>query len=295
MSSTQPATGVLARIASHPPRRYAIAYAILIPLFAMGYWLVMPDHFYVETADLEPRIQQAPAALDRDLYSYFYANLSDQARAAGDPCLYGIEGGSVLSLCGATYFSDPLVVDESEAKFTFPVGWTEGVDGGTASGAFWLRISLDLNSWHLDSSVDRNMVIAAHIEVENGSSRQIPRSLVMALFPGTNPSLIWDADLGRAEESNEFNSWVVIDDAMVRRLVALRDALDGVPGRDFQGLVRMTYLSIVTSTTLGFGDIVPVTDLGRMVVGTEAVLGLILIGLFVNSSFAGVRVSSPEP
>ena len=43
---------------------------------------------------------------------------------------------------------------------------------------------------------------------------------------------------------------------------------------------RMLYLSATTITTLGLGDIVPVTDPARWAVGCEAVLGVILVGLF---------------
>ena len=43
-------------------------------------------------------------------------------------------------------------------------------------------------------------------------------------------------------------------------------------------------LSAVTVTTLGFGDVTPVTGAARAVVALEAVLGLVMIGLFVNAT-----------
>ncbi|WP_366941208.1 potassium channel family protein [uncultured Kiloniella sp.] len=36
-------------------------------------------------------------------------------------------------------------------------------------------------------------------------------------------------------------------------------------------------------TTLGYGDIVPVTDTSRLLISLESILGIILIGLFLNS------------
>jgi Ion channel len=45
----------------------------------------------------------------------------------------------------------------------------------------------------------------------------------------------------------------------------------------------MAYLTAVTVTTLGFGDITPVTAMARALVAIEAVLGLVVIGLFVNA------------
>jgi hypothetical protein len=46
---------------------------------------------------------------------------------------------------------------------------------------------------------------------------------------------------------------------------------------------RMLYFSAVTITTLGFGDIVPITTAARRLVTCEAVFGVVMIGLFLNS------------
>jgi voltage-gated potassium channel Kch len=43
----------------------------------------------------------------------------------------------------------------------------------------------------------------------------------------------------------------------------------------------MLYLSAVTITTVGYGDIVPITTAARVFVGFEAVLGVVLAGLFL--------------
>lgn len=49
------------------------------------------------------------------------------------------------------------------------------------------------------------------------------------------------------------------------------------------GFVNSFYLSIVTITTLGFGDITPSTDIGKIIVSTQALLGILLFGLFLNA------------
>jgi hypothetical protein len=46
---------------------------------------------------------------------------------------------------------------------------------------------------------------------------------------------------------------------------------------------RMFYLSAVTITTVGFGDIVPLTGRARSLVAIEAILGIVIIGMFINS------------
>jgi hypothetical protein len=67
---------------------------------------------------------------------------------------------------------------------------------------------------------------------------------------------------------------------VINRLSA---AGEGDP-KDASGLfVRMLYFSAITITTLGFGDITPVSSVARIIVGGEAVLGIVLMGLFLNS------------
>lgn len=49
------------------------------------------------------------------------------------------------------------------------------------------------------------------------------------------------------------------------------------------GLSKWLYLSAVTITTLGFGDIVPLTNWARLLVAMEALLGVLFAGLFLAS------------
>lgn len=43
----------------------------------------------------------------------------------------------------------------------------------------------------------------------------------------------------------------------------------------------LTYYSFMTLTTVGYGDITPQTNLARMVASTEAIMGVMFIGIFV--------------
>lgn len=45
---------------------------------------------------------------------------------------------------------------------------------------------------------------------------------------------------------------------------------------------RMLYFSAVTITTVGYGDVVPLTGLSRSLAALEATLGIVLLGLFVS-------------
>jgi hypothetical protein len=47
--------------------------------------------------------------------------------------------------------------------------------------------------------------------------------------------------------------------------------------------LKMLYFSIISIATLGYGDIVPITTLARFLVSAEVILGILTIGLFLNS------------
>ncbi|WP_212694911.1 potassium channel family protein [Vallitalea pronyensis] len=70
-----------------------------------------------------------------------------------------------------------------------------------------------------------------------------------------------------------------------RKLKIFVDSLNGLPYGLKGTYKRMLYLSMVTITTLGYGDIVPITNRARLLVGLESVLGIIIIGLFISSIF----------
>ena len=66
------------------------------------------------------------------------------------------------------------------------------------------------------------------------------------------------------------------------------DGYGGDPTAFSDSYWRMLYFSVVVITTVGFGDIVPMTGAARALVAVEAIVGLLLVGLFLNS-IAGRR------
>lgn len=74
------------------------------------------------------------------------------------------------------------------------------------------------------------------------------------------------------------------DERLIQKLQQLlveKDGLSRSAAKDT--FFRMLYLSAVTVTTVGYGDIVPLTDLARTAVAAEAIVGIVLIGLFLNA------------
>ena len=54
-------------------------------------------------------------------------------------------------------------------------------------------------------------------------------------------------------------------------------------GKTDSEVSSLVYFSLVTITTLGFGDITPVSRLARVIVGGEAVTGLMYVAVFIAS------------
>ncbi len=77
------------------------------------------------------------------------------------------------------------------------------------------------------------------------------------------------------------SSTIHLTDHEVAEINALIDYNEGLI-RD-NTFKRMVYFSSVTIATVGYGDIVPIDDNLRILVGLEAILGIIFIGLFINS------------
>jgi hypothetical protein len=82
-----------------------------------------------------------------------------------------------------------------------------------------------------------------------------------------------------------------VDDALVGYWRAAR----GFPSAASNEMVRFLYLSAMTVTTVGYGDIVPLTDTARTATAVEAVYGVVMAGLFLASLATRARPGNPEP
>lgn len=87
------------------------------------------------------------------------------------------------------------------------------------------------------------------------------------------------------------------EDEWQRRVFQYAEAMQGLAAYGAASYWRMLYFSAITATTVGYGDIVPVTRGSRALAASEAVFGVVLIGLFLNSLAreVGERVSRNPP
>lgn len=70
---------------------------------------------------------------------------------------------------------------------------------------------------------------------------------------------------------------------LLNRIIGLKNASKGFPSSVSNSFGRMFYLSAITITTVGYGDIVPITNIARTLISIEAIFGVVIIGMFLNS------------
>lgn len=75
------------------------------------------------------------------------------------------------------------------------------------------------------------------------------------------------------------------DPELLELYLGWRSAHLGQPSRKNGLFVRSLYLSVVTTTTLGYGDIVPLTSMARLMVAIQTILGVIITAVFLNALF----------
>ena len=101
------------------------------------------------------------------------------------------------------------------------------------------------------------------VTLPDDSTRKPVLEAVFKAPPFMSPVLCWD---GAAE--GQFRE--------------MRSGWAGNPKAFSGSYWRMLYLSAITITSVGFGDIVPISNTARLLCGLEAVLGWVIAGLFLS-------------
>ncbi len=149
-------------------------------------------------------------------------------------------------------------------------------------GGLWLEIGPQEGELNADSA-DSRYIFGVQSTGTNGvgtvTLSKPLSALVTAAFPhlhgGQVPSLL-------------------VDHRIAAHFGNLIGAYQGNPA-DASGLyTRMLYVSATTITTLGLGDVQPVSGTARAWIAAEAVAGVLLAGLFLNAIARSVRAGAED-
>ncbi|MEJ1967375.1 MAG: potassium channel family protein [Rhizomicrobium sp.] len=237
-----------------------VAYVALIPLFAIGYCLLRGQHFYAPYARMEK-----PAIADA-------IRISGYIRDAIAKSYRGHESnGDGWQIAMSDIEVSNLATDRSNGlDFTVSFFATKHEGGEIVQSTGGPQFEAHLSQQKIVVQ-QRPGWLVCHIvsfpsEPDQGGPTEFNRHL---LFRPLAASLQADAICLGGQEEN-----------------ALMNLLSGWSGdpRSLSGFPwRMLYFSATTITTVGFGDIVPLSGEARLLTAIEAIAGWLVAGLFLNA------------
>jgi len=269
----------------------AVAYLWVIVLFAFLYSL-MEGHFYYANSSRELGLSEG----------------TDTVREDKVPIGKELEGEILKTIRSASSYSesfDHWRIDSGAFEVRFLRATNKG---GDVEIAFKLatklidvsekstRLFVDLRITFLISEITTRLSrddpkgrIYLTIRVNVPEAPSVDRlHLVKALFTtdGTSaaPENV-DSLLGPSGSSVELLAKVTIpiSKPLNDRIVIFGKGIQGDPTSLPGNFWRMMYFSVVTITTLGTNDISPLTTLARMLMTLEVVIGVTIVGLFLNA------------
>jgi hypothetical protein len=256
------------------PRTWAIAYLVAIPAFGFYYLLVIPDSFYAPYAQYDPDLTADGVALTKTMQAAV-ARAYDQAFDAAVEKKYpgGIPSGGSLSLPS----KDHLVVEASKegSQLVFIINWLGPSPFFRGSVRhLWPFVTLTIKK--IEPIPQGGQAVQIKVDqtpygTERSDVLQTGENFYDAMFKRTGGDVLA----------------LTPDEA-----ATIRKYLLGVQGRTdsfSNNVVRMMYLSAVVQTTLGLGDLIPMTTAARIAVALQAIFGIVFAGLFLNAAGRGAQ------
>jgi hypothetical protein len=248
------------------PLAYLLTFLIAIPAFASLYSIVAPQGFYAPYERYEPRAVSDLRQLDSILEGVLRRSLE---AGTGQELALGNWKLDLTSLhVGEVYSADGRKLS---FRLSFSAGDVEK-PGGTRQARWSIIVTVPEHPDHTIVS-DSNVVTTYRIPEVDFAKYASPfkeqyEELFKRVFSQRELASTPALALSGPEELS-----------LQRFLLGVR----GDPSTVNASLTRMIYLSAVVITTLGFGDILPVTSEARILVATEAITGIVFAGLFLNA------------
>jgi hypothetical protein len=226
------------------PSFWAFVYFAQIVIFAFIY-LQISSQFYHSTSLNEPSLQEDERALEHILERIIYAKLIDSEDFEIPQIYVSIEFESRHDV--NIMISNILGGSIANGELRL---FRKGLDEGQLFMAF------DFLNFHSGAQAQYND--KGNVINEYGT-----------MVPAT------DGQWGSFE--------IIPDPTLLELYLGWRAAHTGQPSRKNGLIIRSLYLSVVTTTTLGYGDIVPLTSLARLLVAIQTILGVVITAVFLNA------------
>jgi hypothetical protein len=266
--------GIAARISKVHPLLFLAAYALAIPSFALTYEYI-PRGFYAPYAHLEQTGQLDAYRIGVLIQSVLRENsLSPRFRSKESSSNYAIRNNFI-------YVQRLSPRDDSTISFDVLVLVRDKKRGGDAEFPIPVVMHAASRIVIYDSQTSQRHL--RYVEQDN-----------VAAYPAGMQEMMNDTfyELFRPTDDITEGSTIEVSIAQDDEIARYFDGLKGDPLSISGAYSRMLYFSTIVITTVGFGDIVPMTPLARDVVGVEAIFGVLLVGLFLNA--VAYRAARPK-
>lgn len=251
---------VIVRFGTLSPKVYLLTYITTIIVFAAIYYFIS-DQFYHPYVRYEEAMRSEATSLRVALTKSFRDSIKEHSIIAD---------GVVLD-------SDSSIVTEvtPEGSELLVRLWIRIIKQGPnySETQFPLLLRLKPVALSITRKPGEEALLTSFPEVD--AQQGIPLPEVLSQVFG-------DIGVIRAGIRKAVQQIVITQDDLTR-MRAFTAGFSGFPNRVPGVAGRMLYLSTVTITTVGYGDIVPLSGLARFLVGLEATLGIVLLGLFISS------------
>jgi len=246
-----------------PSLGYALVYLLLIPIFAIVYCLLPVNSFYHSTVQYESEMSSKSHFLRQALTRRMEENIKSASLASNGWVL----DPSLIYVHSLTAHDDVI-----SFRLTFVV--KKHVPTHDVELLFDPIVRFPSDSrFSEDALYDKDLLDFKFVSVEDlGNNSEGPNTdeILDALFPKNEPGITGNVH------------YVKLSPQLSLQIESTARGLKGFPTGS-ENLIRMFYLSASTITTLGYGDITPITTLSRILVSVESIFGVVLVGLFLNA------------
>lgn len=302
-----------------PSKWYALAYFFCVPIFGLIYYNI-PNHFYHTTARFEKEYYSLADSLANQLVSEFehFGNLHPEVLERRRPELINpdlfkysqlIETKAKLnSVANFQVIGNRLQFDllihvsqlikedistKNGINYKAPITISFFIHPTVSFDVFWS------NSYFSASGTPRKIMnevldtFSGKVSPESSLTFKLEKQIYFEIDKFNDSGFILPVNHDLQFKSLIFNEndmkfveepfYIYMSPESYKNANTLFSILKGFPFEMKGGFLRYLYLSATTLTTLGLGDIYPLTAWARFWIIIETLLGILIIGLFLNS------------
>ncbi len=262
---------VVAKVSMVNPLVYLSIYLLTIPAFGLMFLYAFPHDFYAPYAEHEP------AAVN---------DANNIIRAIRTAVENNFKANEAALQSGEWKISQPTIggikLDKDVVHFTLGLTAMRSQEGSVSMTNLGIAVGLPLSTWIRTRTPDG---WTEYFYPTFDRTKSASPSAAAAASIGASPPDDLEVIFNRF--FRPMDGFLVPTVAVASPFMELKQryekGIQGDPSQLSGACGRMFYLSAVVLTTLGLGDIAPVTPGSRFCVAFEAIAGITLAGLFLNA------------